>query len=234
MAPESNLLDPVARARRRLFIWAIVLVVLTLLSGAWLLLPIRELIHPQAWFALLRSFAEHPVAPWVALAGFLVGSLLVLPVTVMVVLTVATFGPLMGFFYALAGVTIAGLSSFALGRRLGRAQLDRLAGTRLHAVSLRLRGAGITTVAAIRMIPITHFTVVSLAAGVSHIRVRDFLMGTVIGMAPGIGAIAIFFDQFSAMAQSPTLEHLLWLLGISLAILAALLYFRRLAGAKKA
>lgn len=229
MVPEVDSFHGAARARRRLFIWGSVLVSLTLLSGAWMLVPIRELIHPQAWIALLSSFAEHPAAPWAVFAGFLVGSLLVLPVTFMVVLTVAAFGPIEGFLYALTGTTASGLAGFALGRCVGRKQLDRLAGSRLHAVSLRLRSAGVTSVAAVRMMPITHFTVVSLAAGVSHIRVRDFVAGTTLGMAPGIGAIAVFFDQFSVMAQNPSLEHLLWLAGVSGAILAALLYFRRLA-----
>lgn len=229
MVTESNSSHAAARARRRLLIWAAVLISLTVLSGAWILVPIRELIHPQAWIAVLTSFAEHPAAPWAVFAGFLIGSLLVLPVTAMVVLTVAAFGPVEGFLYALAGTTASGLASFALGRRLGRRQLDQLAGSRLHAVSLRLRSAGVTTIAALRMMPIAHFTVVSLAAGVSHIRVRDFVAGTVLGIAPGIGAIAIFFEHFSVMAQTPSLEHLLWLAGVSCAILAALLFFRRLA-----
>ncbi len=229
MVPESDSFHAAATARRRLLIWAVVLVSLTLLSGAWTLVPIRELIHPQAWIALLTSFAEHPAAPWAVFAGFLIGSLLVLPVTAMVVLTVAAFGPVEGFIYALAGTAASALATFALGRCLGRGQLDRLAGSRLHAVSLRLRSAGITAIAAVRMMPITHFTVVSLAAGVSHIRLRDFLVGTVLGMAPGIGAIAIFFERFAVMAQDPSLEHLLWLAGVSCAILAGLLFFRRLA-----
>lgn len=209
--------------------WALVLAGLTIASGLWFLAPVREALDPRGLLSYLDGFSNHPAAPWVVLAGFLLGGMLVLPVTLMVVLTVASFGPLEGFFYALGGATGSALLSFAIGRCLGRRQLDRLAGSRLHTASVRLRRAGITTVAAVRMIPITHFTVVSLAAGVSHIRVRDFIAGTLLGMAPGIGAIAIFFQQASASARSPSLEHLGWLAAVSLTILAGLLLLRRFA-----
>lgn len=226
---DENPSPEATSARRTMRVWAAVLIALTVLSGVWSFSPARELLDPREWLALLNSFSDHSAAPWAVGAGFLAGSLLVLPVTIMVVLTVAAFGPVEGFCYALGGTTAAGLMSFAIGRCLGRRQLDRLAGTRLHRVSLKLRSAGITTIAAVRLIPLTHFTVVSLVAGVSHIRIRDFIAGTVLGMAPGIAAIAIFFDQLSAAARSPSMEHLLWLAAISLVIAGSMLYFRRTA-----
>ncbi len=225
---EASRQASVTAARRRLLICAAVLTGLTLLSALWALSPLRELIEPRAWLTLLRSLSHHPAAPWVAMAGFLLGSLLVLPVTVMVVLTIASFGPTEGSLYAFGGAVLAGLVSFAIGRCLGRRQLDRLAGSRLHGLSLKLRSAGIMTVAAVRMFPLTHFTVVSLAAGVSHIRVRDFLAGTLLGMAPGIGVIAIFYEQMAVALRDPGIEPLLWLAALSLATLSALWCLRRL------
>lgn len=218
-----------ATARRRLLVWAVVLAVLTVVSLAWTLPPVRELIHPRALLAALAAFSEHPAAPWVVLAGFLVGGLLILPVTLMVVLTVAAFGPVTGFLYALGGATLSGTLSFIIGRMLGHRQVARLTGSRLHAVSMKLRDTGITAVAAVRMLPVTHFTIVSLVAGASHIRARDFVVGTILGMAPGIGAIALFFEQFSAATREPSLEQLSWLAAVSVAILAALLGIRAVA-----
>lgn len=130
---------------------------------------------------------DHPEAIWVILVGFVVGGVIALPVTVMVVLTAAAFDPLAGFLLGLAGATLSGTISFVIGRVLGHGVVVQLAGTRLHRVSLKLRDGGITAIAAVRMMPVTHFTIVSLIAGASHIRTRDFLAGTVIGMAPGIG-----------------------------------------------
>lgn len=229
MRPASDPDESRATARRRLLAWALVLVALTMAALAWTLAPVRALIDPRALLAALEAFSAHPAAPWVVLAGFLVGGLLVLPVTLMVVLTVAAFGPVTGFLYALGGATLSGTLSFAIGRALGHRQVARLTGSRLHAVSLRLRDAGVTAVAAARMLPVTHFTIVSLVAGATHIRARDFIAGTILGMAPGIGAIALFFEGFSAATREPGLWQLAWLAGVSLAILAVLLGVRAIA-----
>jgi len=175
------------------------------------------------------SLGGHPAAPWLILAGFVLGGLIALPVTVMVVLAAAAFGPIQGFLVGLGGSTLSACTSFAIGRLLGHRQLAALAGSRVHAVSLKLRAGGVTAIAALRMMPVTHFTVVSLVSGVSHVRLRDFIAGTVIGMAPGVGAIALFFDRLSAATREPNAEHIAWLTGVSIAVLAVLLTMRRLA-----
>lgn len=217
---------PAAAARRRLLAWAVALAGMTAASVLWTTPAARGMLQPQDLLALLDSFRGQPAAPWIVLAGFIAGGLVVLPVTLMVIVAVATFGPVTGFLYALGGATLSGTLSFAIGRWLGHRQVERLARSRLHAVSQKLSDAGITAVATARMVPVTHFTVVSLVAGGSHIRARDFVAGTVLGMAPGIGAIAIFFDQFATATREPSLEQFLWLALVSLAILATLLTIR--------
>ena len=216
-------------ARRRLLVCAAVLVLLICLSLVWLLSPLRELIDLPSLLAMLRSFGGNPAAPWLVLAGFLVGGLVALPVTVVVVLAVATFGPVAGFMYALGGVTLSGSLNFAIGRALGHRHVAQLTGSRLHAVSMKLRRGGVTAIAAVRMMPVTHFGAVSLIAGVSHMRVRDFIIGTAVGMAPGIGAIALFSQQVIATAREPDMAQFAWLAVVSLAILTVLIGFRRLA-----
>lgn len=214
-------------ARRRLLAWAIALVALTVVAAAWAWTPARDLIRLELLAARLDAFSGHPAAPLLVLAGFLVGGLLVLPVTLMVVLTVSAFGPVAGFCYALGGATLSALLGFALGRLAGRRQVERLAGSRVHRISRRIGDAGVITVTTLRMLPVTHFTVVSLTAGATHIRVRDFVLGTVLGMAPGIGAITLFFDRLRATAQDPTAGQFALFAAVSLGILAVLLALRR-------
>jgi len=223
---HSGSRNPAAKARRHLLAWAIVLILLTALAVAWTVAPLDAVLDRRAVVTALAAFRAQPAAPWVVLAGFVVGGLLALPVTLMVVLTVAAFGPVAGFFYALAGATLSGTLGFALGHFLGRRHVEQLAGSRLHALSTRIGKAGMTGVAAVRMVPVAHFTVVSLVAGASHIRLRDFVGGTVIGMGPGIAAIALFFHGLSATAREPSADRLLWLAGVSIGILAVMLGLR--------
>lgn len=218
-----------AATRRRLLAWALVILAVTGLALAWTVTPLRDLADPRVLLALLQRFGDHGAAPWVLLAGFVVGGLLALPVTVMVVLAVAAFGPVLGFVYALGGATLAAGMNFAIGRLLGHRQVAELTGSRLQAVSLKLREGGVLAIVAARMMPVTHFTIVSLVAGASHIRTRDFLLGTVLGIAPAIAAIAMFYDRLALAAREPSGEHVAVLTLVSLGLLAILFAVRWLA-----
>jgi uncharacterized membrane protein YdjX (TVP38/TMEM64 family) len=49
-------------------------------------------------------------------------------------------------------------------------------------------------VVAVRIVPVAPFAVLNLFAGASHVSLRDFLIGTLIGMTPGILALAVFAE----------------------------------------
>ena len=215
------------RARRRLLAWAIVLAVLLVLAAAWSWTPLRAVVSPEALADWLRGVRTHPWAPLLVLAGFVVGGLLVLPVTLMTVLTVTTFGPVWGFAYALVGSAASGVISFGIGHALGRRNVEQLAGTRVYRVSRQVGRHGIVAIALLRMLPIAHFTVVSLSAGASHIRLRDFVIGTLLGMAPGLAAIALLFDRLEAAARRPDALHLLGVFAVGAAIVVILMLLRR-------
>jgi len=46
-------------------------------------------------------------------------------------------------------------------------------------------------------------SVVNIVAGASHISWRDFLLGTVIGLVPGVTVASIFVDRVAAAIQEP-------------------------------
>lgn len=217
-----------AAARRRLLGWAVALVILLVLAAAWSWTPLNAWLSPRLLADWLGRVRAEPWAPIAVLAGFLVGGLLVLPVTLMTVLTLATFGPVLGFVYALVGATASGMLSFAIGRALGRRSVEHLAGSRVHRFSRRLGRHGFVAIALLRMVPIAHFTVVSLSAGASHVRARDFFAGTLLGMAPGLAAIALIFDRVRAVAERPDPLRMLGVFAVGAAVLAALLGLRAL------
>jgi uncharacterized membrane protein YdjX (TVP38/TMEM64 family) len=43
-----------------------------------------------------------------------------------------------------------------------------------------------------------------MVAGASHIRLRDLVLGTAIGMTPGMLAMVVFVDQIAAALRTPT------------------------------
>ena len=50
-----------------------------------------------------------------------------------------------------------------------------------------------------------------MVAGASRIRFWDFILGTLIGMAPGILVITLLGNQLSEVLASPDPRHFLWL-----------------------
>jgi uncharacterized membrane protein YdjX (TVP38/TMEM64 family) len=101
--------------------------------------------------------------------------------------------------------------TFAIGRSLGRQTVRKLAGSRVNDLSRRLARRGLLTVAFIRMLPIAPFSIVNVVAGASHIRWSDFLLGTIIGLVPGITTLTFFVDRAIAAIREPGAGTFAWL-----------------------
>ena len=91
---------------------------------------------------------------------------------------------------------------FMIGRFLGHKRLQSLLGARALRVQRRIVGKGVVAVAMIRMVPVAPFSLVNVLAGASQLRLTDFLIGTVIGMAPGIVTMAALGAQIADFAKN--------------------------------
>jgi len=102
----------------------------------------------------------------------------------------------------------------------------RLAGQRVNDLSRRLAKRGLITIAFVRMLPIAPFSIVNVVAGASHIRWSDFLLGTVIGLVPGVVTMTFFIDRAIAAVRAPDIGSLA-LLGAAVALIVALVWVLR-------
>jgi phospholipase D1/2 len=253
LVPDHSLLDPeepidtgrlvedvVSRSEKRSIavrsvgIVAII-VLLVALALAWRYTPLRELINTEALARMADTFAESPFAPVIVVAAYLIGGLAVIPVTAMIAVTGIVFGPVMGFVYALIGETLSAIFIYYLGRKLGRATVRRVAGKRINELSRRIAKRGLIAVVVVRMLPIAPFTIINLIAGASHIRFRHFVLGTILGMAPGTLILVLFVDRIVAAVRTPgpmTFTLLALIAGLALSV--ALLLRSRLGARDKA
>jgi phospholipase D1/2 len=206
-------------ARRQIIAGLALLVFFAGLAAAWRWTPLGDWLDIPALVDYAAGFKDTPSAPFVVIGSFLVGGVLVMPVLALIAVTVLTFGPLWGFIYSFIGMTASALLLFGLGHLLGRPTVQRLSGSRLNTLSRRLGQRGILAVVTIRILPVAPFSIINLVAGASHIRLRDFLIGTVIGELPGLVGIALFVDQVSGAVRNPGPGSLLVLAGIVLLIL---------------
>jgi phospholipase D1/2 len=161
--------------------------------------------------ALLSAYSQSVWGPPLAIAAFVLGGLVIFPVLVLIAATAAALGPWLGFVSAMVGVFLSALVLFAIGRVLGRERLQRLLGRRAARIQERVVGKGILAVVVIRMIPIAPFSVVNVVAGASTLPLRDFLVGTLLGMTPGILAMAVLGAQIADLARNASWTNMLLL-----------------------
>jgi len=199
------------------------------LGAAWRLTPLQDWLSLDALRRIAGAHAG-PAVPAIVLAAFVVGSLAMVPVTLLIVATAVAFDPLLAVPYALAGTAVSAGAGFWLGRAGGRGLVRRLAGKRLNAVSRRLRQRGIVAVTAVRLLPVAPFTVVNLAAGAARVRLRDFLLGTVIGSLPGILAITLLEGQAERALGQPGLLNFGLLTGLALLVVGGFALVKRMLG----
>ena len=141
-----------------------------------------------------------PLAPAVFVLLYAAVTLLPLPKNVITAVAGLLFGLVDGVLLVLPGALLGALAAFGLGRWLGRDAVERFTGTRVARVDALLARRGLVAVLVSRLIPVLPFTGINYAAGLTAIRLRDFTLGTAIGIVPG----TVAYVALGAYGTSPT------------------------------
>lgn len=179
------------------------------LALAWHTTSLRDFTDIGYVASMISRHSQSALAPLFAVMAFVLGGLVVFPVVVLIAATAAALGPWMGALSATAGVLASSLILFMMGRFLGHKRLQSLLGARALRIQRRIVGKGVVAVAMIRMVPVAPFSVVNVLAGASQLRLSDFLIGTLIGMAPGIITMAALGAQIADFAKNASWSNAL-------------------------
>ncbi len=221
--------DEAVEESRRKFPRAVALLALALaIAAAWTWTPLKHLVTPGSLAELAEPLRHHPIGPvlWVLL--FAAATLALVPMLVLIVVTVMLFGTVKGFFTAMAGSLLGATVAWTIGRLLLRTHVRRLSGPRIDRLARTLARRGVLSIAAVRMVPVAPFAIVNMVAGSSHIRLRDFLLGTFLGMAPGMLALAVAAETVVRAAQNPSPAGIAIAIGGVLAAMLTMLGLSRL------
>ncbi len=169
----------------------------------WQFTPLAALTDPatlKPWFdGIVASEWVYILVPLI----YVVGGLLVFPITVLIALTAMAFGPWSGLLLATGGSLISAAASYGVGSLLGRSFLRDLMGTRVNRISRAMGRKGVLSVVTMRVVPVAPFTFINFVAGASHINFRDFVIGTALGMAPGIVVMTALGDRLRHVWENP-------------------------------
>lgn len=189
---------------QRLIALGLLALALGLLAVAWRATPLGGYVNLASLVSLAERFESMPFTPLIAVVCFTLAASLMIPVTLLIAVTGIVFGPFYGAMYAIVGSALSAALNYGMGVWIGRDMVRNLLGARINGLSRRIAKRGILAVMVVRVLPVAPFTIVNVVAGASHIGLRDFLIGTVLGMAPGIILTVTFAHHLAEAARRPT------------------------------
>jgi len=222
MVPDSGLIDPSEPVspdyfvseyvpeqrrpvgRRRLLAFLALIAVLLALAAMWRWTPLQEWLSPQRLRELFMAFPTTEVRAAVAVGAMALASLLMVPIPLLAVMAGVVFEGWQAFAYVLTGAVASAALGFVGGRIFQKDAIERFSGTRVAQLSKRLSKRGTVAVAVFRVVPIAPFAIFNLVAGASHLGFRQFLLGSVLGMAPGLAAITLFSNTLWSALTAPS------------------------------
>ena len=196
---------------RTLFKGIGLIITLVALGIMWHLLQRYEVLTLAHLTDLTRTIGQWRTAPWMfaAVIAVYVGSLLIMfPLSILVVVTGLLFGPLWGLGYATLGTLASSVVSYWAGYWLGRDALMRYGGRHLRGLSGYLSRRGVRTMTVINLLPLAPFTLTNMLAGAFHLNFRDYMIGSTLGIVPGLAAVILLGSQLGALFTAASQQEL--------------------------
>jgi phospholipase D1/2 len=206
------------KQKRRIWIGVLILLLLFAAAAAWKWTPLADLITIERMAAWAASLRQSPARHFYIIGAYIIGSVLLVPITLLILVTAIVFGPVAGSLYSLLGCLAGALVTYAMGAFLGQDFVRKIAGAKWQGIGKKNGQTGIVAVATLRLLPVAPFTVVNIVSGAFKVPWRDYILGSLLGLAPGILITNLFAHQFASAIRNPgigTFLLLAALIGVS-------------------
>lgn len=166
----------------------------------------------------LGGIEQEQIEQWLERAGiwgpiiyiilYTIGTLLILPSTPLNLSGGAIFGVWWGTLWTTIAALVAAIVAFAFTRTVGREMVARRLAGRWEAIDAEMRQGGLFYMFAIRLLPLIPYGIVNFAAGLTSIRFRDYLIGTLLGTVPGILPFVMMGAGLQALSKGDVIPIL--------------------------
>ena len=227
---EIGVSDKPVAAAGQAWRWALLGVYVAILVGLAMLWRDPEMHHwvePESLSRLGQELADSPLGVLAVLGGYVVAVLLGMPVLVLTTVGALIFPPWPGMAYTMCGMLLGALVTFGIGRFTGAQTMDRWTKGRLSLISKHLHRRGLVTVIVVRVLPLAPFVMVNMVLGALRVRLRDFLMGSFIGLLPATLGVFLLMDRLQAVWRSPDLGSYAALGGVVVALVLLSVWMRK-------
>src|SRR5258708_15366345 len=115
--------------------------------------PMKGVVTRENAARFAEWFAGFWWAPVLVVLAYTPASFIMFPRWLITMTAVLAFGPWKGFVYAMTGVILAGVATFAPGRLVNRGTIRRLSGQKMKPVMKFMERRGLVAVALVRLVP---------------------------------------------------------------------------------
>lgn len=170
--------------------------------------------------ALLGRFGL--LAPAAHVLLFAVGTTVLVPATIFILIGAVVFGKFFGTIYNLIGGTGGAALSFLVARHLGRDFVARLLRGKLRRLDAKSEKHGFLLISYLRLAYFP-FAPLNYASGLTRIKFLDYLCGTIVGMFPAVLIFTCFLDELTNVSSPGDLLALRFLAPLILFLTSLLL-----------
>jgi uncharacterized membrane protein YdjX (TVP38/TMEM64 family) len=158
----------------------------------------------QTWLATMGI-----LAPVVYIVLYTVGTLLILPSTPLNLTGGAIFGIYWGILWTTIAALVAAITAFAFTRTIGRELVSQKLAGHWSVIDTEIRQGGLFYLFAIRLLPIIPYGIVNFVAGLTSIKFKDYLIGTLLGTLPGVFPFVMMGAGITELSQGNILPLML-------------------------
>jgi len=205
---------------------ALIALAFAALSALWRYTPLRELLTAERVFDWAQSFGSKWWAPIAVILAYTPACFTMFPRPLITLFAVIAFGPWLGFGYGMSGILLAALVTYYVGVKLPNDTVRKLAGPKMDSLAEVLRRRGLIACFAVRIVPAAPFAVEGFVAGDIGIKLRDFMLGTFLGMLPGTLTTTVFGDQIQTALEDPSKINW-WLVAAVILMFAVMIWYVR-------
>jgi uncharacterized membrane protein YdjX (TVP38/TMEM64 family) len=156
--------------------------------------PLAEYARPQIIADFFRGLGTPWWSPLVFVPLYALGTAFGLPGTIPTLAGGAIFGVARGMLFNTIGANLGALGAFLLARYLGRDFVARILRGKAADLDEKIGEHGFGTMLYLRLIPLVPFNALNFGAGISRVSLRDYVLGSLIGMLPGTLVYTYFAD----------------------------------------
>ncbi len=136
---------------------------------------------------------------------YTVRPLVLFPATLLTIASGLVFGPWLGILLTLIGENASANFAFRVARWLGHGVVEDRKPGRMQRWDERIRENAVTSVLLMRLLYLP-FDAVNYGCGLTSMRQRDFMIGTAVGIVPGLVSFVLLGG-----AGAAGVEHRLWI-----------------------